>query len=80
MPVEDNRESRPRFLGTKTALEGERDAKDILRRLPRVVVAPVGGQVVDRRFAGDEGYILALEGELAFVALVVEKRGGARGP
>ena len=80
MAVEGDREPRPRFLGSETALESERDAKNVVRRLARVVVAPVGGQVVDGGLAGDERSILALEGELAFVALVVEERGGARAP
>ena len=80
MAVEGDREPRPRFLGSETALESERDAKNVVRRLARVIVAPVGGEIVDGRLAGDERSILALEGKLAFVALVVEERGGARAP
>ena len=80
MAVEGDRESRPRVLGTELALESERDAKNVFRRFARVVFAPVSGEIVDGGLAGDERSILALKGELALIALVVEERGGARAP
>ncbi|WP_158497235.1 hypothetical protein [Methylocystis sp. ATCC 49242] len=80
MVVECDREADPRFLGTEPALECERDAENIVRRLARVIFAPVRGEIVDGGLAGHESPILAFEGELALIALIVKKRGGARAP
>ncbi|WBK02228.1 hypothetical protein [Methylocystis parvus] len=80
MAVEGGREADSRFLGTEPPLECERDAENIVRRLARVVIAPVRGEVVDGGLAGHESPILAFQGELALIALIVKKRRGARAP